>query len=193
MATLKEAIKAVLPHASKDRTLSILCAVKITGDEVWATDRHTLARGVYVLPKAGDSDPTYPDEFLLDAKDAAEVVKHKSEVFSITRDTGSKVTFNMQNGSTMMFDTIEGDYPSIGRLIPDGEPVEIGRVGLLSTHLDRFSSKHFPRHAFPRHAPHRRSSVALRFQFYGETKPAKVTISEAPWYMGLIMPLRSHD
>ena len=184
MATLKEAIKAVLPHASKDRNLSLLCAVKITGDEVWATDRHTLARGVYVLPKAGDSDPTYPDEFLLDAKDAAEVVKYKSEVFSITRDTGSKVTFNMQNGSTMMFDTIEGEYPSIGRLIPDGEPVEIGRVGLLSTNLDRFSSKHFPRHA---------SSVALRFQFYGETKPAKVTISEAPWYMGLIMPLRPHD
>lgn len=197
MATIKEAIKAVLPHASKDNTLPILCAVKITGDEVWATDRYTLARGVYVLPKAGDEEaPTYPDGFVIDAKDAAELVKHKSEVLAIALHTAGPTTdhnvkFHMQDGSMVVCRLIEGDYPNIGRLIPDGDPKEIGVIGLSSANLDKFAAKHFPKHAHSRFGG--RASVALKFEFYGETKPAKVTIANAPWYTGLIVPIRLNE
>lgn len=183
LPNLVDAIRAVLPHASTDNTLHILNGVRVISGEVWATDRYTLARATFDAEYMDDHDVFIPI-------DTAKMILAAKFGFLASiglSDDGKSATLRLTNGQTFQVSATSeiGDYPNVGRLIPDGEPVATENVAFGWNNLDKFAPKHFPHKdakARRYHAP--------RFALYGETKPVKVTFGEFPWFVGLIVPVR---
>lgn len=180
---LINAIRAVLPHASTNDTLPVLRGVRVVSGEVWATDRYTLARATFDADYMDDHDVFIPIDT------AKRILAAKSPLASIgLNDDGKSATLRLANGQTFQVSATSevGDFPPLAHLIPEGEPVATGNITLGWSHIEKFAPKHFP-HADARARRDHRPSFAL----YGETKPVKVAFGEFPWFVGLIVPIRS--
>jgi hypothetical protein len=165
---LTEAIKATAPHATKDKTLPMLTGVQIQNGRTMATDRYTLA---LVAVEGLPLDVTV----WLSPEDV------KAGVAAVTNEL---ITFT--NGSTKSITEAPGDYPTIERLADGFEPNKgepIPAICFDVKHLSKFDSRFFPR-AFGLRAP--------LFTFgQGPNKSVKVTFSNLPEYVGLIVPIRT--
>jgi len=165
---LTEAIKAVAPHASKDKLVSVLTGVQIQNSRVMATDRYTLA-----IVNVHGLDPNVT--VWLDPADV------KAGVHSVTADL---ITFT--SGATKPTYSSPGDYPAIERLVDNfkpntGAPEHIESISLDVAHLSKFANKFLPRS----------HQGAPSFTFgLSNTQPVKVTFTHLPEYIALIVPIK---
>jgi hypothetical protein len=185
--TLTEAIKAVAPHASKDKTLPQLTNVRIVNGKVYATDRYTLAlvTNPELLNPATD--------VLLSPEDV------KNGVVSIfTDENGSTLTF--ANGSTKAATVPvagETDYPDIEKLAQrmneNIEEAVAERYGIVNIrqfavnmdYLARFHGKHVKGSGRYRGTPNPIFTLGAN-----ATKPIRATFPDYPEYIGFIGPIR---
>lgn len=163
---LTEAIKAVAPHSSKDKTLPVLTGVMIRGGRVLATDRYTLA-----IVTMLELDPAIT--VWLSPADV------KAGVQSVAADL---ITFT--SGAAKAPTEAPMAFPAIERLVDDFKPnssEQITDIGFDVAHLSKFAARFLPK-AY--HAP-----VTPRFAFgLTNTSAARVTFAAFPEYVALIVP-----
>lgn len=110
--TFRDAIRSVIPHASTDRTLRVLCAVRIKGDTLYASDRFTACWSKFT-PSEDVSDV----DVVISVADARTLAK-VDETPTIKADTDS-VTFTYPSGQAYTFARVDGEdviYPNVQRL-----------------------------------------------------------------------------
>jgi len=167
---LTEAIKAVAPHASKDKLVPVLTGVQIQNGRAMATDRYTLAI-------VGVEELDMRLNLWLSPEDV------KAGVQSVTIDL---ITFT--SGATKPTQDAPGDYPAIERIANGFEPnngTVIETISLDVAHLSKFAAKFLPR-SYGLHTPVFTFGVS-------PTKPVKVTFSAFPEYVGVVVPIRIRE
>lgn len=182
--TLEEAIKAVIPHASKDGLLPMLNAVHITHDRVIATDRYTLAR---IMVTTGIPEG---EHLTLDADTAKKGVKAISPAgFTPGTAEGLEYLVTFTDGSSKRTAGRQGDYPNLDCLIEQFTPAEPAHanpvsLGLQTAFLAKFAAKNFPKR--------RTTSIhALRLELDANPiKPYRVTFDSIPEYVALWVPVK---
>lgn len=128
MTTIQQAIKAALPHASKDKFVPILRTVALYGRNVIATDRYTVCRAQW--DEGHDEthviDVTDREPFLLSA-DGAKAVAKMGHIYGLILGEVSGVrtlTVTHDGGTSIFTDeatSIGGEYPPVYRFL---EPFE---------------------------------------------------------------------
>jgi len=170
---LAEALKAVAPHiAPKNYNLPVLTHVQVEDGYAYATDRYTLAR-------ARIDEPTPDGYYTLEQVKKAPV--------SVVPAGDVQVTY--ADGTSGPATELEGDYPSLDRLIGNWAPgTEIAPMVLDPKFALKFQGKHFPK-------KHNRAFSAAMQLAPGETptKPVKVTFPAAfteDEFVALWVPIR---
>lgn len=184
--SFQHALKAVLPHASTDKTLRLFNAVNINpSGVVRATDRYTLGESQYT-PDENTSSYLFGRAFTLslaDAKTLAKVPGTPVISFDDADATTPTVTFDYRptGGPSYTFATVEGEYPNLDRLFREVEDAEATEtVALNLTYLARFDAKHLKRGRY--------NNEPGRLTFFGSNKP--VLIQYDDHFRGLIVPVR---
>lgn len=174
--SFQSSLKAVIPHAATDKSLPILNSVRVEPGKSIATDRYTLARSTWDM---GDIEPFEP--FVLRVADAKELAKVKETLTNVTVED-NKVTFTFNGGErTQVFSTVEGDFPLVEKLIPEGEPDVTDVIGLNPDFLARLRYSNIARERRERSQP-------VKFTFYGPNKPVKAEFGEH--FTAVLMPVR---
>lgn len=167
---LRDALRAGLVAASKDRMLPVLCAVKLTGLadgslKVESTDRFRLVEAI--APRHPRTDAPVGEEWtlLLDRKDAEYLVKmlpssarggavnHAEVTFVPSEGWGQpslRVVVNYEQ--TVTFRGIDGDFPRVHALWPDVTAPRDGvtEIGFDPAYLADIGKLPWPKHC--RHA-----------------------------------------
>lgn len=112
--TIQQAVKAVLPHASKDKMIPVLCAVQLQGDRVIATDRYTLAESLYE-PGDGEVWHALEDGVVISAADAKTLAAVKGVITGV--DMGSDTVEFTHTEGVLTVRIVDGDYPAVQRLM----------------------------------------------------------------------------
>lgn len=187
--SFQHALKAVLPHASTDKTLPLFNGVNIDpSGTVRATDRFTLGESTFT-PDENTSSDLYGRTFTLnlaDAKTLAKVPGTPVISFDDADATVPAVTFDYRpiGGPTYTFSTVGGEYPNLDRLFREVEDAEATEtVALNLTYLARFDAKHLKRGRW--------SDSHGRFTFYGPNKPVLIRFEDH--FRGLIVPVRTAE
>lgn len=180
MSTLNFAIKAAIPHASKDKNVPVLNAVLIRPHDVLATDRFTMVKSDHNL-----TDHNIPD---------GGVLVHTDDAKRLTKETISQVivldnavTFTTHAGSITV-PIAGGDFPPVERLIPErsDEPMpSFPPFGLNPSYLERLAYRHVKR---DRHE----SKMSWRMQITenrnGGTGPVRFDFADHT--VAILMPAR---
>lgn len=178
-------LRAVLPHASTDKTLPILNSVRfrVTGGELMidATDRYSIGRATLVATPGEDATNA---GFVLPLDDAKRIVAAYKTADQYVEATvtldGVTVTVKTHD-STIVATTVESEYPQIDRIVEGFTPAEAGTFGATPKMLEKFAGRHIARDA-------REKSIPLVWEFAADNKPARVTFGE--WFVALVMPTR---
>lgn len=109
MSNLHHAITTAAIAAGRDKTLPILNAVRVTPTHVWATDRYRLIRTAHNHENL--------IEVLVPLAIASQV---KAKPIRALAD--GMLTF--EDGSTLVWEPVNGDYPAVDRLLPDESDVK---------------------------------------------------------------------
>ena len=183
--SFQHALRAVLPHASTDKSTPILNAVQIDpSGVVRASDKYTLGESTFA-PHSGEQGPEEPrPAFALALTDAKALAKVPGTPRITLHDEGRTAQFAYPNGPAFTFPTVEGSYPSFEHLFraAEGEPVPIETVLLNLTYLARFDAKHLIR---DRKAE---KTEPGRLAFFSPSKPVLVTFGTH--FRGLLVPIR---
>lgn len=187
----------VLPSASKDDTLPVLCGVRVTvtADRITvaATDRYTISED-YIT--RGKDDEAWPDAaFTLARSDVDRIVKlckaDKLSPLTLSLD-GGRVTASGWDLSVGCA-TVDGEFPRTERLYPadDWGP----RHGWTEA---GFNPQYFGRFAKICSGTNgTKPELTVRLDFYGDgnvtRKPVLVTVPGYESFRGLIMPIRLAD
>ena len=175
MSTLNFAIKAAIPHASKDKNVPVLNTVLIRPGDVIATDRYTMVKSLHNL-----TDHNIPDDgVLIRVDDAKRLTK---ETISQVTVLDGVVTFVTYGGSITVA-VADGDYPAVERLIPErsDEPTPpLPPFGLNPSYLERLAYRHVKRDRYEGKAAWRVQVTAnrnggagsIRFDFADHTTAA---------------------
>lgn len=185
--SFQHALKAVLPHASTDKTLPMLNSVNIDpSGTVRATDRYTLGVSTFT-PNENTSSDLYGRTFTLSLADAKTLAKVPGTPVVSFDDAGATttpaVTFDYRptGGPVYTFATVEGEYPNLDRLFREVEDAEATEtVALNLTYLARFDAKHLRRSRY--------DNTSGRLTFYGPNKPVLIRFDDH--FRGLIVPVR---
>ena len=186
--TLRTALASALPCASKDRTLPILNAVRLVVEvgefKAMSTDRFSISRysAIEHVKAEGEGAITLAvadTKALIAAIPKPNRINRADEV-SLTIEDG-KLTVALI-GATLTYTGVDGDYPAIERLIPDGDDNTIGRVGLNHSTLKQMTDCVKALDA--------RNSALVFTPGESNTKPIRLTVEDAPEWTGLIMPMR---
>lgn len=180
MSTLNFAIKAAIPHASKDTTVPVLNAVLIRPHDVLATDRYTMVKSSHDL-----TDHTLPDGGVLVHTDDAKRLIKETIVQVVVLD--NVVTFVTHNGSITV-PVADGNYPLIERLIPErsDEPTPpLPPFGLIPSYLERLAYRHVKRDRYEGKAAWRVQVTANR-----NGGPGPIRFDFADHTTVVIMPAR---
>lgn len=177
-ANIVDAIRACLPHASKEAHLKVLHGIRLHSGTAWATDRFTLARAHYAAENEHDLFVTLPV--------AKQILAAKSPAKSLTAD-GSLA---LDNGQTFQLSqmTDVGDHPNLARLFvePNHDSPTVSRVAFSTANLDKFAAKHFP---YTRANERKGHTLHLEYGA-NNTKPVRVTVPGLEWFTGLVVPIR---
>lgn len=147
MSTLNFAIKAAIPHASKDKTVPVLNTVLIRPSDVLATDRYTMVKSSHDL-----TDHNIPDDGVLIRTDDAKRLTR--ETISQVTVLDGVVTFVTHGGSITVpvadgiWTNVSAPYPAVERLIPErsDEPMpSLPPFGLNPSYLERLAYRHVKR------------------------------------------------
>lgn len=199
-AGLRDALRAVIPGASTDKTLPVLNAVQVTlthdAVTLHSTDRYVLMEYTITVPEGDrtiDADAA-PVAFTLTLDDAKSIVKATparpaewlravpTVTEGATQYDPKVMTVALTGGATFTFRAAEGEFPAARRLFPDNtEPKIDGLLGLGHKQLGQImtASKHLDKNA------------ALVFAAGPEAhKPVVVTVEHNDAWRGLIMPRR---
>lgn len=176
--TFAQALKAVLPHASKDKYTEILNSVVIQNGQVLATDRYTIAVSTFTdLKITGVSEN---GQAVITREDATSISKLKgiSHVHADAFSVGVE-----HSAGTHRAGLVEGPYPPVQRLLNDfkpGEIIDFNEFGFMPKHLEKFATRFLARDKSEQ-------SLALKFTLGdGANKPAKVEFSDH--FTALIIP-----
>lgn len=170
---VREAMKALVPHA-KDQ-IKTLEGVWIKNKYAYATDRFTIAR----IELDGDN---VPDQAWIPTSVAKMLVRFLPDGSGLLSD-----------GSSVVLQLPDQKPPAVEKLFDGFEPAESGpaSVRFNGVHLGRFDVRHFPTRSKRSLSE---SPTAVRFEFGSGDRPViRVTVSEFPEFVGLIMPLRDGD
>ena len=183
--SFQHALKAVIPHASADKTLPLLNSVNIDprGGKVRATDRYTLGESTFKPDENTDLPEGTVTISLADAKTLAKVPGTPVISYGFSNVHLPTVTFDYRStgGPSYTFAAVGGEYPNLDRLfsdVADAEPTEA--VALNLTYLARFDAKHLKRN--------RHDNGPGRLTFYGSNKPVLIRFEDH--FRGLIVPVR---
>lgn len=193
-ADVAGALRAVLPHTSKDGRLPVLCAVHVVrdGDELIfeATDRYTVGRSTVQLDTGASEDG--PVDFLLPVADAKRVlafVKGEKYVVTIKLDGGRLTVSNLDGEVTAR--GAEGSFPSLGKILDNARKAHdeatggINRVDFSGAFLPRFDSKHIARDRYE-------AKGGVRFLFGSDPQKA-VLVTFSDHFVGAIVTRRQVD
>lgn len=183
--SLAEAIRMVLPHASRDQTLPVLNAVCITAQHVTASDRYTAARVRVDTPVPAGEELIIP---LRLARLGIAAINDRTLTIETPRAI-TKLHLDAEVGwatITLPDDQHVQTYPAMARLFDEFTPAADGAaqnpIAITSTHLSKYSPRHFP---LSSHAHQMRLERAAQ-----PNKPTRITIPEYPAYESLLVPVR---
>lgn len=180
MSTFNLAIKAAIPHASKDKNVPVLNAVLIRPHDVLATDRFTMVKSDHNL-----TDHNIPDDgVLISATDAKRLTRETITQVTVLDEAVTFVT----HGGSITVPIAEGDYPAIERLIPErsDEPSPaLPPFGLNPAYLERLAYRHVARDRHEKATPWRVQVTANR---NGGTGPVRFDFADHT--VAVIMPVR---
>lgn len=169
--TFAQAIKAVLPHVSTDRTIHILNHVRVHPGYVEATDRYTAARSTWQY----EGDTFEP--FLIH-KDHAKTIRE-----NYTAHTADTLT--LSNGARIPLYPDPHEYPNIGILFEqftEQDALTYGRIAFHPAHLAKFKAAALVRES-------REKTLPLHIELpAANSKPVRITFSDH--FTGLIAPVR---
>lgn len=179
-----DAITNVLPHASSPKdALPVLASLKVTlagGDlRVVATDRYTL--GITDLQVHGETD----GEFLLPVDDAKELAKIAKKASTLVLEVEGNLLVTADGLLVRSFALLSQDdhtFPKYQRLLPSGEPVDVGVIGLGTGNLAKFTK-------IVRRGK-KIKNATLKTTFYGPTKPADIRVPDLDGFRAIVMPVR---
>lgn len=177
--TFTQALKAVLPHASTNRTSPVLCAVSVHPDRLIATDRFTFA--ISRFEPAGELF----EPFILDLNDAKRLVRQVGTPKVVAGPHGLRGTrvLAYPAGTAFTITPVDAEFPDVESLLPgdDQAPVGTEQVAFNGDYLARFSGKRLTR---PLDGP----NEPIRLTLYGPRKPVVVRFSDH--FVGAICPVR---
>lgn len=135
---LQYALKAVLPHVSKES--DILNAVHVRPGECVATDRYSVAWSKF--------DGYEGEPFLLPTQMAKDVAKMKGNL-TLSYDSGTRsLTVTSVLGETRTFILPDlGVFPAVDRLLPgdDTEPIPVTSLNFGALQWSKFRHTHIAR------------------------------------------------
>lgn len=191
-ADLIRALDAVIPHASTDAMLPMLCAVKIETEAdgkrltFAASDRYTL--GTYSIDWNGGA----VDE-LLPLADAKELLRFAKAADKVVRSLPGALTLDVSSGQVANVSDVTGrkatyllgdrEFVKWRAIMPsadygDDQTARVGVFGLNPAYLARFAK-----------AAGKGESIRLQLGA-SAVKPVRVTVGD---FVGLIMPVRLPD
>lgn len=199
-SALRDALRAVIPGASTDKTLPVLNALQLTFTRdavtLHSTDRYVLMEYVVAIPEdERTADEDAPEvKFTLTLEDAKALVKAMptrpmawdrvtlTVRESATAYTERTMTAALTAGPTFTLTAAAGEFPLVRRLFPDNADPKIdGLLGLGHKQLTQLmtASKHLDKNP----------TLALAAGTESH-KPVIVTVEGVDAWRGLIMPRR---
>lgn len=175
--TVIDALRACLPHVTKDATLPVLDGVRLWDGRAYATDRYTLAISEYEYEGGGH-------DVFVSAENAKRIISSGSDVARVENNQ-----IVLKNGATFLVPEMSsvGNYPPLDHLVEKWKAGELGQVSFTARFLDRFAAKHFPY----QNARDRREHTVTFEMGETATKPVKVTIPDFPWFVALVVPRKT--
>lgn len=180
MSTLNLAIKAAIPHASKDKNVPVLNAVLIRPHDVLATDRYTMVKSDHNL-----TDHSIPDDgILISADDAKRLTRETITQVTVLDDAVTFVTY----GGSITVPIVKCNFPALERLIPDlsDDPSpSLPPFGLNPPYLERLAYRHVARDRSEKTTPWRVQVTANR---NGGVGPVRFDFADHT--VAVLMPVR---
>lgn len=192
--TFEKALRAVFPHASRDKYLPILTGVNMTGDKLVATDRYTMGIARFatdVLPDAlaGRDVWISPALCRLILGRKGDPVTHFNEDDGRTRvEFASGFVYDVPSMGSL---DVEGmpTYPDLIRHVDGWTPVMASELVFNSEFSSRFAATHF--------GGHTNAGAALVYE-PGKSAAARskhnqfrVTRSGNDWFVGIVVEMRT--
>lgn len=186
--TLEEAIKMVLPHASRDKGLPVLSAVAVRHDSVIATDRYTVAK-----VEVPTSVPEGEVVIIPLAIARLGVVALEGNNATLAAPSAVKKIPGLHDVQWATVPLPGSDeystYPNVDRIISDFAPAPQGESPgsflLSTTHASKYAARHFP-------ARMRAGGLhPMRIELGADAlRPVRITFSSCPSYVSLWVPVR---
>lgn len=183
---IADALANVLPHADANGSLPILASVRfeVAADglvTLVATDRYTLALVEVVSDPAGE---IVPGEFLLHRGDVADVIKmaKAAKLGALTFTAAADNVTVTAPGISTVRQLVGGDFPKYRSLLPEGDPVQVGVIGLGSQQMAKFAKLQDNGRTV--------KNASLVCTFRGATKPVDVRVGEVDDFRAIVMPVR---
>jgi len=176
---LAESLALVLPHSSKDDSRRILYAIRYTvlaGEvSLAATDSYSLVEDVIAVQEGSESESVILDRGDAERLMKAAKVSGKSGIARVVVEiVDGKARFDLAD-QQFNFQGVEGQYPAIENLWPQGEPEAVARIGINPAQLARWKGL---------------GEKSMVLTFYGEQKPILVESVVRAGYRSMMMPVR---
>lgn len=185
--TLTTALRAVWPHASRDKSFRLLMGVELAGNRVIATDRYSAGRAEFdpeTLTSSGTGDSLWLRPELVKF-----ILANKADPITHLDATLDRITVGFESGTTFGVDALSAldvgapTYPNLDRIFTEWKATPDRAVlRFTSQYLNRVADTNFP-------------FGSATYVEIG-TSPAagpqlRITKGEHPWFTALLAEVRS--
>ncbi|WP_291378886.1 hypothetical protein [Demequina sp.] len=191
--TFVDALRAVFPHASRDKTLPILTGVNMVGDTLVATDRYTMGAARFDLDDlftvVPEGDVWLSPEFirLVLGRKGDPLVSLGASDESLCATFESGVVYGVPVAGRLDVGHV-ADYPNVGRFVAEWQPVRADAIAFNPAFSSRFSNLHFP--AGTGGAPLVYEPGKSRTAQEGAHNQFRVTRGGIDWFVGIVVEIR---